>query len=214
MAKKHDTNKSDQPQGETPEPPADDQTKDVEKTVESDADGKTFSQAELDKILSDRLAQEQKRLRSELEAEREKARREAEETRLREQEDFRELADRKTQEAEEAQRKLERFERNQQIDALLDKHDVTTPDLRRLIRSIDGDLETIEQQVQGIKPLLLAEAERIVNGRLGNSPPPKSGEPEKPKSLKAQYEDAVAKGEMEKAMAISARFEAEKRKTG
>lgn len=150
---------------------------DVQTTVEEPANNtetneKTFTQAELDKIIADRLAREQKKRDEAIQKERE----EAERKRLEEQEQYKELADQYRQELE----AIKADALNAKKDALLAKAGYTDEQIAVLRNTVAGETdEELTKAIEGLKAVIAPKKSYIDPSPLGGGdgkPKPKDGE--------------------------------------
>lgn len=147
---------------------------------------------------AERKAQEREK------AAREKAIKEAEEKRLLEANNFKELADLKSKEAEEATTRLKQYEHQAKVNALLDKKGVTDPEVRAIWLRFDGDLTELDPAIDKFTAQIEIQVEKRVNERLKTPPPPPKGEVKvkEDTSLDAQIAAAVKAGDYKESLRL------------
>lgn len=139
---------------------------------ETNTEQKTFTQAELDKIIADRLAREQKKRDEAVQKERE----EAERKRLEEQEQYKELADQYRQELE----AIKADALTSKKDALLAKAGYTDEQIAVLRNTVAGETdEELTKAIEELKAVITPKKSYIDPSPLGGGdgkPKPKDGE--------------------------------------
>jgi hypothetical protein len=149
-------------------------------------------QAEIDRRVTAAMQKAESKAADREKAAAEKARREAQEARLLEKEDLKGLLDLKTKAAEEAQAKLEQYERDQKVQSLLDKKAVTDPALRAVWLRFNGDLTELDAAIDAFQAGINASVEKIVNERLKTTAPPKGDQTKKEAALTLDQQIAAA----------------------
>lgn len=156
--------------------------------------GKGTDEIELEKLLDREevkraiQAREDRRVEQALKTERqksaereraaaEKARRQEEEKRLLDDKNFQELAARKEAEANEHKAKLEAYERQLQVNQLLDKEEVN-PKFRGIFLAMSGDLTELKARIDEHNAAFNEAVQEAVNKRLGSEPPPHGKQPD------------------------------------
>ena len=168
---------------EPEEPKPDEPVKPVEKT---------FTQADLDRVAGQARSQariDKESIKAEALAE---ATRAIEEKQLLEDKNYQELAERRTEETNEAVAKLARYEHNAKVDELLDKREVLDPGLRAMFRALPGELADVNEHVTAHETSFKAAVEAEVTKRLDTSPPPQASKESEPKQIKDMTPDEWA----------------------
>jgi hypothetical protein len=153
-------------------------------------------QEELNRVVSDRLERARRKIEKET---RERLEKEAREKRLLENEEFRTLAEEREREAAEYKARLEQYERNQKVSALLDKKGVTNPEFRKVFLNLIGDdgspieLEELDERVSGFDLVFRAAVEEEVNKRIGTKAPPKGESKERSQTKPARQMSTAEK---------------------
>lgn len=142
---------------------------DAQTTVEEpakDTEQKTFTQAELDKIIADRLAREQKKREEAVQKERD----EAERKRLEEAQEYKVLADKYRADLE----ALKADALNAKKDALLAKAGYTDEQITLLRGTVTGETdEELTQAIEGLKAVIAPKPTYV-------DPSPMNGQRDKP----------------------------------
>jgi len=133
-----------------------------------------------------------------------KAKREFAEAKLLEDKKFQELAELKAKEATDALAKLERYEHEAKVAALLDKKGVTDPELRLLFMRFNGDLTELDPVIDKFHSQIEVQVEKRVNERLKTPPPPSKSEakPKEDTSLDAQIAAAEKAGDYKESLRL------------
>lgn len=122
------------------------------------------------------------------------------------------MADLKTQEAEEAKRKLEEYERTEKVHKLLDNHQIVDPTLREMFKHQRGELADLDERMAGFQKLFKVAVDKAVKEQLGTSPPPDGGKPPAPPSprdeLKAAEEEMKKTGDATRYLAAAGKIHA------
>jgi len=142
-----------------------------------DGEPETMTKAEAE-ALADRRVQQAvataaKKAKAERETVEQKVRREMQEARLLEDKNFQKLAELKEEEAKQATAKLEQYERERNILALLDKKKVLDPRERALFLAIPGELTELDERIDGFLGIISDRVQAEVSARMDSRPPPK-----------------------------------------
>jgi len=132
----------------------------------------------------------------------EKARKEAEEQKLLEDGKLQELVEIRSKEAEEAKSKLEKYERDLKIDALLDKQEILDPNMRAIFKATGMDLTELNPMVEGFKEQFDTAVQAEVNKRLKTDPPPKGQTTKDAGDLDSRIKAAMANGDFQTSMIL------------
>jgi len=132
---------------------------------------KTFTQADLNRFLQDRLERDRVKMAADVET---KVRQEMAEAKLFEDKEFEKLAELNAQKATQAEARLAEYERLQKVDALLDKKAVLDPELRSLFRAVPGDLTLLDAHIESYRSAFDAAVQKSVSERLDTKAPPQS----------------------------------------
>jgi len=132
---------------------------------------KTFSQEDLDRILTDRLARDRSKLEKEITS---KVKREQEERQLLEDQKWKELAERRETELAELKVLQETVEREKKVQSLLDKKEVTEPQFRKMFFAMNYELQELSDTVDSFNTVFQSAVEKAVAVRLGNTSPSKT----------------------------------------
>lgn len=137
-------------------------------------------QAEIDRRVTDAVKSVERRMADKLEQEREKARQEAEEKKLFEEGNKDELLTVRELKIAELEADIQRRERADKMNALLDKKEVLQPPLRQLFLSIENvDLPEMAQRIDAFQELFRSEVNAAVDAeirsRYGSEPPARRG---------------------------------------
>lgn len=133
-------------------------------------------QAEIDRRVTGAVGKMELKAKEREQAATEKAKREFAEAKLLEDKKFQELAEMKTKETTDALAKLERYEHEAKVAALLDKKGVTDPELRLLFMRFNGDLTELDPVIDKFHSQIEVQVEKRVNERLKTPPPPSKSE--------------------------------------
>ena len=138
------------------------------------------AQAILEKRIERELRKQRAQYEAEVKAEKERLAKEAREQKLLEEKNFEALAKQREEELSQLKADLETRTLNEKTDVLLDKAEITSPELRSLIKGLPGDLEKRSQHIDGIATVIEAQVESKVAERLRTKPPNKdNGQPSK-----------------------------------
>ena len=142
------------------------------------------TQAIIERRIQREVRKQQARYDAEIKTKQEQLEKEAREARLLEDKNFKELAEQRARELERLQSEIGKRELNDKTDRLLDKAEITQPEIRALIRELPGDLESRQQHIDGIMTWMDAQLEKRVADRLRMPAPKKDGGQAGSKSLK------------------------------
>ncbi len=153
-------------------------------------------QAEIDRRITLAMKKADRKADEREAAARDKAKKEVEEARLIEDGKLQELADLKAKEADAANAKLEAYERNEKVQALLDKHEILDPSMRELFETQVGELADLDARMAAFADKFKAAVEKHVNQRLATDPPakPDNSKPGDEGDLQAQIAKATREG--------------------
>ena len=152
----------------TPEPKKEEIVPVTEKKQEPVA--KTFSQEDLDKILTDRLTRERQKLEKEITT---KVQKEQAEQKLLEEQKWKELAEIREAELLELKKIQETVDREKKVNALLDKKEVQEPQFRKIFLAMNLELQELSDTVDSFTTIFQSAVEKAVSQRLGTNTPDK-----------------------------------------
>ena len=133
------------------------------------------TQAIIERRIQREVRKQQARYDAEIKTKQEQLEKEAREARLLEDKNYQELAEQRARELERLQSEIGKRELNDKTDRLLDKAEITQPEIRALIKELPGDLESRQQQIDGIMAVIDAQVEKRVADRLRMPAPKKDG---------------------------------------
>lgn len=170
-------------------------------------DEKTFSQSEVDQRVTAAVKKRDADNAVKSQKAAEKAQKDAAEAKLLEDGKLEDLVNIKTKEADEATAQLAKYERDENVDKLLNKHEILEPEFRDLFKATGLDLESLNPLIEGFVEKWNAAVKAEVDKRLSTDPPPKNtNTPPSPGDLDAQ----IAKAQAEKDWKLSAALKNQK----
>lgn len=179
-----ETNKAEEPSEIADPKPVAESTADAAGGDTPSGGEKTFSQADVDRIVGQVRGQSRADTSAIEEKARAEVRRELEEKQLLKDKNFEELAERRTQEAADAVAALEKYQHIAKVDELLDKREITDPELRAMFRKIPGELTDLDVDITAHRKAFDAAVDAAVSKRLDVSTPPKAQKETEPKQIK------------------------------
>ena len=160
-------------------------------------------QAEADRRVTQALQKKEAEMKRREEEARAHAAKEAKEARLLEDEKYKELAELRAKEAQEARAELERLQNERKVEALLEKREVHDPTLREVFKKSNLELEQLDEVITKTQKAIAAQVDKVVNERLGESGrPPQTSKDGSTLSLQEQIRKAEASGDWATSMAL------------
>lgn len=138
------------------------------------ASEKTYTQGDIDKRVTQALETRDAQHAVKVQEAKEKAEKQAAEAKLLEDGELEKLANLKAQEADDANAKLAKYERDIKVDALLDKQEVLDPNMRSLFKATGLEIEELNPMIEGFKAQFDAAVKAAVDKQLKNDPPPQT----------------------------------------